>query len=115
MEIKVGKKYRLLNTIGQGGFGDVYKAEDSSTGKVVAVKLERRSTSDMIFGESKILTSLKGTAGIPEVFEAGLEGDFNFMAMEFCGLSLASLLAQIGSKFSLKVDSRKPDCLPNSY
>lgn len=103
MEIKIAGKYRLLKTIGQGGFGDVYKAQESSKGQQRAVKLERRSSGgDIIFYESRILQYLKDLIGIPRVYDVGFEGDYNYMAMDYCGYSLSSLQTLCGGKLSLK-------------
>src|SRR5438128_856897 len=35
----IGAKYRLVNMIGSGGMGQVYRGEDMHTGSPVAVKL----------------------------------------------------------------------------
>ena len=71
MEIKVAGKYRLLQTIGQGGFGDVYKAEDAKTGKIRAIKLERRVSGEMIFFESRVLKYLQDVVGLPKLHDFG--------------------------------------------
>lgn len=34
----IGKPYRLLNPLGQGGMGTVYRALDRFTGEIVAFK-----------------------------------------------------------------------------
>ena len=103
MEIKLAGKYRLLNTIGQGGFADVYKTQDLKGGPVRAVKLERRMAGDMLFYESRILHMLKDVEGVPRVYDSGFEGDFNFMVMDYCGFALSSILNLCGGKFSLNV------------
>ena len=102
MEIKIANRYSLKKTIGQGGFGDVYRAIDGKSGHVRAVKMERRSSSDLIFYESKILQYLKDVIGIPRIHDFGFEGDFNYMVMDYCGYSLSSLLDICGGKFTLK-------------
>jgi serine/threonine protein kinase len=102
MEIKIANRYALKKTIGQGGFGDVYKTEDSKTGHIRAIKLERRAAGDLIFFESRMLQQLKDIPGLPRVHDFGFEGDFNYMVMDYCGYSLSSLLDICGGKFSLK-------------
>lgn len=102
MEIKIGNRYSLQKTIGQGGFGDVYKGEDTKNGQVRAIKLERRAAGDLIFFESKILQYLKDVIGVPKIHDFGFEGEFNYMVMDYCGYSLSTLLTLCGGKFSLK-------------
>jgi serine/threonine protein kinase len=103
MEIKIAGKYRLLQTIGQGGFGDVYKAEEAKTAKIRAIKLERRVSGEMIFFESRVLKYLHDVVGLPRLHDFGFEGDFNYMVMDYCGYSISSLHELCGGKFSLKV------------
>ena len=39
MELRVGGKYSLIEKIGEGSFGAVYRAKTVGTGEEVAVKL----------------------------------------------------------------------------
>ena len=103
MQVTVAQKYQLQKTIGQGGFGDVYTTLDIKAKKVRAIKLERRSTgSDMLFYEGRILSYLKDVLGVPRVYDAGFEGDFNYLVMDYSGHALGNLLDLCGGKFSLK-------------
>lgn len=52
--------------------------------------------------EAKILRLLQGDEGIPVLFWAGQEGDFNVMVTEMLGPSLEDLLGFCSGKFSLK-------------
>ena len=61
MELRVGKKYRLLNKIGEGAFGTIYKGLHTVTGEDVAIKLEpRKSKHPQLLRETKIYRSLHG-------------------------------------------------------
>ncbi len=103
MEIRLAGKYLLQQTIGQGGFADVYKAQEIKTGQIKAIKLERSMAGDMLFYEGRILQMLKDVPGLPRVYDSGFEGDFNFLAMDYCGFSLSSILSLCGGKFTSKV------------
>lgn len=100
--IRIANKYLLKSTIGQGGFGDVYKCQDIKSGKERAIKMERRMTGEMIFYEGKILQYLKDVVGTPMVYDFGLEGDYNYMVMDYCGYSLGAIHTACKNKFSLK-------------
>ena len=103
MQVTVAKKYQLQNTIGQGGFGDVYKSLDLISKKVRAIKLERRSNgTDMLFYEGRILSYLKDVVGVPRVYDAGFDGDFNYLVMDYSGIALSTYLDLCGGRFSLK-------------
>ena len=102
MEYKIANRYALQKTIGQGGFGDVYQAEDTKSGQIRAIKMEKRSAGDLIFFESRVLQNLKDVVGVPRIHDFGFEGDFNYMVMDYCGYSLSTLLSICGGKFSLK-------------
>src|SRR5262245_13911614 len=45
----IGKRYQLLNRLGQGGMGVVYRATDNLTGKIVALKQVTSPSERLIF------------------------------------------------------------------
>ena len=42
----IGEKYRVIDYVGGGGFGAVYRAEQEPVGRVVAVKVIKKSNKD---------------------------------------------------------------------
>lgn len=52
--------------------------------------------------EAKILRVLQGDEGLPQLYWAGQEGDFNVMVSELLGPSLEDLHKYCESKFTLK-------------
>jgi TolB-like protein/Flp pilus assembly protein TadD/predicted Ser/Thr protein kinase len=106
--------YRLVEQIGSGGMGVVWKAEDTILGRTVAIKLlssllvrdEKRR--EMFLNEAR-LASTVSESYIAQVYEFGHQDDFDFLVMEFVdgkplsrflqGRPLASLmLAKLGSQ-----------------
>ena len=71
---KLKLKYNILNKIGEGSFGQIYKAINRKTKSQVALKIEfyeeDRSKSNLAL-EINILNHLKGVAGVPKIFSAG--------------------------------------------
>jgi tetratricopeptide (TPR) repeat protein/tRNA A-37 threonylcarbamoyl transferase component Bud32 len=80
--------YRLIEKIGEGGMGVVWKAEDTVLGRTVAIKVlpadhardEKRR--QMFFDEARLASSLS-EAHIVQVHEFGHEGDLDFIVMEY--------------------------------
>ena len=82
--------YNLLERIGEGGLGDVYRARDTRVGRTVALKL----TSPAMFADSarreRLLADARTAAAlshpnIATLFDVGVHGDRIYLAYEFVG------------------------------
>eukprot|EP01064_Diplonema_japonicum_P010734 TRINITY_DN17966_c0_g1_i2.p1 TRINITY_DN17966_c0_g1~~TRINITY_DN17966_c0_g1_i2.p1 ORF type:complete len:377 (+),score=36.64 TRINITY_DN17966_c0_g1_i2:65-1195(+) len=114
MDVRVGNKFRILEKLGAGSFGEIFKGRNIQTGELVAVKLEPINTKHpMLLPEARLYKMLgpdgpRGTkcnvrdAGIPRVHWYGLEGDFNVMVMDLLGPSLEDVFSFFNKSFSLK-------------
>ncbi len=80
--------YRLIEKIGEGGMGVVWKAEDNVLGRTVAIKVlpadhaRDETRRKMFFDEARLASSLS-EAHIVQVYEFGREGDLDFIVMEY--------------------------------
>ncbi|RNF06184.1 casein kinase I [Trypanosoma rangeli] len=106
MKIADGR-YVLLQRIGGGAFGELFKGVDTCTNSHVAIKLERRKTTyPQLSYESKVYRVLHhGTSdpvGIPRAYYYNVEGDYGVLVMELCGPSLDDLFNYCGRRFSVK-------------
>ena len=57
------KRYKVVNKIGQGSFGEIYAVEKRVTKEIHAMKAERAILGQknvMLFWEAKIIKALKG-------------------------------------------------------
>ncbi|MCY2985659.1 MAG: protein kinase [Planctomycetota bacterium] len=95
-------EYRLIELIGAGGLGDVYKAEHRVMQRMVAIKLlheKRHFQSEMsqrFLHEIRLIAKLSHP-NIVTAFDAGRESDRVFMVMELVdGESLADRIARLG-------------------
>jgi serine/threonine protein kinase len=91
-------RFRLLERIGAGGMGEIFRAEEDETGRVVAVKrLLKECARDPVFvgmflDEARLVTGLRHP-NICEVYEHGQEGPHYYLVMEHIdGMTLHQLL-----------------------
>ena len=80
--------YELLERIGQGGMGIVFKARHNSLDRIVALKLIRGRSDSADDGVQRFEVEAKAAAvlqhsGIVTVFEIGEEAGTHFLSMEF--------------------------------
>ena len=99
----IANKYKLLEKIGEGSFGFIFKGINTRTSELVAIKMESISSgSKLLKNESKIYQYLNDIDGIPKVRWFGKDSINNYMVLDLLGESLESL-KQRKSVFSLKL------------
>ncbi len=82
--------YRLVEKIGEGGMGVVWKAEDTLLGRAVAIKVlppdaARDDTRRRLFLQEARLASSVSHAHIAQVHDLGREEGLDFIVMEYVG------------------------------
>jgi eukaryotic-like serine/threonine-protein kinase len=73
--LTIGNRYRILNQIGKGGMGAVYRAQDRLTGEIVALKQVLVSATDLQFATRGVISdSHEALLGLAQEFRtlAGL-------------------------------------------
>lgn len=91
-EIDAPEKYELLECVGRGGFGAVYKARDKALDRLVALKFltEARRADVERFRREARFTARLNDPGIVQVYELGESEGQAYIAMQFMeGGSLA--------------------------
>lgn len=81
-------KYRILEKIGEGGMGEVYKAEDPDLKRIVAIKVISSKESADSNRETRFLREARAAASvnhpnIVSIFDLGKKGGKFFIVMEY--------------------------------
>src|SRR5712691_8889198 len=81
-------RYEILDQIGSGGMGDVYRARDPRLGRIVAIKILRRGLVDTpglrarFEREAAAIASLSHPH-ICSVYDVGRQEDVDYLVMEY--------------------------------
>jgi serine/threonine protein kinase/tetratricopeptide (TPR) repeat protein len=95
-------RYEILELLGQGGMGAVYKARDTELGRLVALKLIRPDLASnpeilLRFKQELILAREVTHRNVIRIFDLGQAKGFKFITMEFVeGRDLRAVLRERG-------------------
>jgi len=99
----INKKYILIEKIGEGSFGSIYKGKNTRTNEFVAIKVESiKSETKLLKNESVIYQYLSNSIGIPAVKWFGKDTNNYYMVISLLGESLQTLKNK-KDLFSLKL------------
>jgi len=103
MEPIIGNKYKIINKIGEGSFGQIFKGQNIRTYELVAIKMESiESDTKLLKNESIIYQYLNGLNGVPSVKWFGKDDNYYYMVINLLGDSLQNIKNQ-KELFSLKL------------
>jgi len=90
--MNINNKYKILEKIGQGSFGSIYKGENIRTKELVAIKVEPIiNNTKLLKNESIIYQYLINDKGIPNVKWFGKDNSNYYMVINLLGDSLQEL------------------------
>ena len=99
----INKKYKILEQIGEGSFGSIYKGENIRTREQVAIKVEPiEQDTKLLKNESIIYQYLNNVDGMPNVKWFGKDENNYYMVLNLLGESLQSILKK-QTNFSLRL------------
>ena len=100
---KIGERYEIVKSIGEGGMANVYLANDTILNRKVAIKVLRGDLSHdekfiRRFQREALSVSNLSHPNIVEVYDVGQENDQHYIVMEYIdGKTLKQLLNKRGS------------------
>ena len=98
----IGNKYKILNKIGSGSFGEVYKGENTRTKEKVAIKIESlEGKSRLLKHEVRISRHLQQNPGITAIKWYGIDDENTYAVFDLLGVSLETYFERL-KKFTLK-------------
>lgn len=98
-------RYRIINKIGNGAFGKVYKCVDTKHSRVVALKTGDTSqprSQQRMQQEFEIYKQLQGCPGVPKLYTIHKSKSIWYLSMECMGVNLMKLWKVCNQKFSEK-------------
>ena len=101
MNLKEIGGYQVIEMVGEGGQGAVYRAQDPSSGQIVAIKVLARSASDGEFldrfqREASIMATIQHP-NVVEVYDHGEEEGQHYIVTEFVTENLERILERGGT------------------
>lgn len=104
----IASNYKIIKKLGNGAFGEIWKAVHIKTKKSYAIKFEEKSNKhQQLYSECRIYLWFHSEAtvlaqAIPQVVYYGEERNKNVMIMDLLGPSLENLFKKCKKKFSVK-------------
>lgn len=85
----IGQKYKLVEQIGEGNFGLVFKGINIKNNELVAVKIEDNIADKKVLNnEAKILKHLSGLDCVPKLKWFGVFDNYRFIVIQLLGKTL---------------------------
>ena len=98
-------KYELLEKIGEGTFGKIFRGKNKITEELVAIKIEKDKNKGSILlkNEARIYQSVLGIFGVPSMRSYGMEGKYSYLVMDLLGQTLEDIKVKQGGRLPLRM------------
>ena len=88
MSTIIGNKYEIIENIGEGTFGKVFKGKNIQSSEEIAIKIQHKDIANILKHEAKIYKHLRNINGIPHIRNYGSEQGFYYLILDLLGPSL---------------------------
>lgn len=98
------RKFEILEKIGGGSFGQIFKVKDKVSNQIVAMKIEKKREGKqlMVYREYQIMKDFKNETGFAQLHSYLKNDDYSYLVMSNLGPNLETLKISKGGSFSLK-------------
>ena len=90
MTIIIGNKYEIINELGKGSFGKVFKGKNIRSNDEVAIKIQHKGITEILKHEAKIYKYLQDISGVPMIKNYGMDNGYNYLVLDLLDFSLES-------------------------
>ena len=98
------KRFEIVEKIGGGSFGQIFKVKDKSTNEILAMKIEKKREGKqmMVLREYQIMKDFKVESGFAQTHSYWKNEEYHYLVMTHLGPNLETLKLSRGGSFSLK-------------
>lgn len=91
MNCIIANKYEIIEEVGQGTFGKVFRGKHIRTNEDVAIKIQFKSIINVLQHEAKLYKHLENTIGIPSMRNYGHQEGFHYLILDYLDKPLDKL------------------------
>ncbi|EYC36121.1 hypothetical protein Y032_0930g3086 [Ancylostoma ceylanicum] len=105
----VAREWRIIQKLGEGGFGAVYKVVNIETRTFAAFKVEAPREHSVLKLEAMVLRRLETCPFVPHILDSGKKPSYSYLIMSLLGPSLNKILkSQTIPLFCPNRDNKQP-------
>ena len=88
MSCIINKKYKIIEKIGEGAFGKIFKSININNNKELVVKIQYKDVINALKHEAKIYRYLSDCSFVPQIYNYGTEQGFHYIIIDLLKTSL---------------------------
>ena len=105
MSCIINKKYKIIEKIGEGTFGKIFKSININNNKELAIKIQYKDVINALKHEAKIYRFLCDCSFVPKIYNYGTEQGFHYIVIDLLKNSLYDISLNNEQIFNYFYDS----------